>query len=602
MRSQNKHPKVILAGARAVANITISYRREDSGIIAGRIFDRLVAHYGAANVFRDIDNVPPGIDFRKYIDGALDRTDILLAIVGPHWIGKTADGRTRIGEPADLVRIEVETALRKDIPVVPVLVANATVPGVNELPDALKDFTYRHALKVDSLEDFDDHVRRLIRSLDRLLREQKQVERRAKLQKLREQLERLRLIPQRISSVVPLRIMAVATIIIGVIAVAFLVTRPNGFTPSPPPSVTSQPVPAVTSQPAPAVTLLPVTPQPALPATPQDASAMYSQGERYFNGWIVPQDYAKAREWYEKAAAGGNANAMFKLGALYDYGLGVPQDYAKAREWYEKAAAEDNAKAKARLQQPPFRITIVTPQTALPATPKPAPPVTPLAIPPVTLTPDFAKARESMEKAADMGSADAMVSLGSMYENGQGVAQDYAKAREWYEKAAAKGNVPAGKLLQHLPAPPVTSQDASALYSQGERYYYGQGVPQDYAKAREWYEKAAAKDDADAMFKLGLLYQNGQGVPQDYAKAREWYEKAAAKNNADAMYHLGMLYMAQDDTKARAWYEKAAAKNNADAMTNLGLIYQNGWGVAQDQAKAREWFEKAAGAKAAVRR
>jgi TIR domain len=152
-----------------MARIAISYRREDSGVIVGRIFDRLVAHYGAETVFRDIDNIPPGIDFRKYIDGVLDRTDILLAVVGPQWAGKTTDGRSRIAERTDLVRIEVEAALRKDIPLVPILVANANMPQPNELPDVLRDFAYRNAIKVDALEDFDDHLRRLIRSLDRLL-------------------------------------------------------------------------------------------------------------------------------------------------------------------------------------------------------------------------------------------------------------------------------------------------------------------------------------------------------------------------------------------------------------------------------------------------
>lgn len=153
-----------------MTKITISYRREDSGIITGRIFDRLVAHYGTDTVFRDIDNIPPGIDYRKYINECLNRTDILLAIIGPDWAGKTPDGRTRIAEPTDLVRIEVEVALQKDIPVVPVLVANATMPQPNELPEALHDFAYRNAVKVDALEDFDDHVRRLTRNLDRLLK------------------------------------------------------------------------------------------------------------------------------------------------------------------------------------------------------------------------------------------------------------------------------------------------------------------------------------------------------------------------------------------------------------------------------------------------
>ncbi len=75
----------------------------------------------------------------------------------------------------------------------------------------------------------------------------------------------------------------------------------------------------------------------------------------------------------------------------------------------------------------------------------------------------------------------------------------------------------------------------------GALYHDGRGVAQDYAKAREWYEKAAAKDDADAMFNLGLLYDNGQGVAQDYAKARAWYQKAAAKGHARAKARLEQL-------------------------------------------------------------
>ena len=76
----------------------------------------------------------------------------------------------------------------------------------------------------------------------------------------------------------------------------------------------------------------------------------------------------------------------------------------------------------------------------------------------------------------------------------------------------------------------------------GLLYDNGLGVAQDYAKAREWYEKAADKGDANAMASLGLLYHNGQGVAQDYAKAREWYEKAADKGDADAMVNLGLLF------------------------------------------------------------
>jgi TPR repeat protein len=141
--------------------------------------------------------------------------------------------------------------------------------------------------------------------------------------------------------------------------------------------------------------------------------------------------------------------------------------------------------------------------------------------------------------------------------------------------------------------------NAEAMFNLGLLYANGQGVTQDYVRAREWYEKAAEKGFPSAMGNLGVLYHNGQGVTQDYVRAREWYEKAAEKGFPRAMGNLGLLYhndqgVAQDYAKAREWYEKAAANGNATAMLNLGQLYEEGWGVAQDYGKAREWYEKAA--------
>jgi TPR repeat protein len=137
------------------------------------------------------------------------------------------------------------------------------------------------------------------------------------------------------------------------------------------------------------------------------------------------------------------------------------------------------------------------------------------------------------------------------------------------------------------------------MFNLGLLYANGQGVTQDYVRAREWYEKAAEKGFPRAMGNLGVLYHNGQGVTQDYVRAREWYEKAAEKGFPRAMGNLGVRYhsdqgVAQDYAKAREWYEKAAANGNATAMLNLGQLYEEGWGVAQDYGKAREWYEKAA--------
>jgi uncharacterized protein YdaT len=138
-----------------------------------------------------------------------------------------------------------------------------------------------------------------------------------------------------------------------------------------------------------------------------------------------------------------------------------------------------------------------------------------------------------------------MNNLAFLYENGQGVAQDHAKAREWYEKAADKG-------------------DAGAMNSLGLLYQNGQGVPQDHAKAREWYEKAADKGDAKAMLYLGLLYQRGFGVAQDHAKAREWFEKAADKGDEQAPIVAALF--AREFTKALAFADRARSLFPYDLM------------------------------------
>jgi carboxyl-terminal processing protease len=150
-----------------MARITISYRRDDSGVIAGRIFDRLVAHYGRESIFRDIDNIPPGIDFRVHINEVLSQSDVILALVGPRWTGARG-GHSRLGDEADPVRIEIEAALTKGTPLIPVLVMGATMPRVAQLPESLKDFAYRNAVHVDAGQDFDLHMARLIGAMDSL--------------------------------------------------------------------------------------------------------------------------------------------------------------------------------------------------------------------------------------------------------------------------------------------------------------------------------------------------------------------------------------------------------------------------------------------------
>jgi TIR domain len=150
--------------------IFISYRRDDTQVIVGRISDWLDRHYGQEAIFVDIDSVPLGLDFRERIRGAIQRSDIVLAVIGPDWLAiQKETGKPRIADEMDWVRIELETALAKTIPVIPVLVEHARLPKPDELPEALRDLSFRAATVLDTGADFRLHMERLIRAMDQFL-------------------------------------------------------------------------------------------------------------------------------------------------------------------------------------------------------------------------------------------------------------------------------------------------------------------------------------------------------------------------------------------------------------------------------------------------
>ena len=95
-----------------MSKILISYRREDSADVTGRIDDRLVQQFGRQAVFVDVDSIPFGLDFRKHLDEQVAKCDVFLAVIGPDWMGpKDSQGKTRLEDPRDFVRIEIESAL-----------------------------------------------------------------------------------------------------------------------------------------------------------------------------------------------------------------------------------------------------------------------------------------------------------------------------------------------------------------------------------------------------------------------------------------------------------------------------------------------------------
>jgi hypothetical protein len=121
-----------------MGDILISYRREDSADICERFYDHLVARYGKPAVFKDVNNIPYGEGFPVYIQTKLRECAICLAVIGPRWLdAATPDGRRRLDDPNDFVRIEMETALRLGLVVVPILVYGAAMPPAEALPDTL---------------------------------------------------------------------------------------------------------------------------------------------------------------------------------------------------------------------------------------------------------------------------------------------------------------------------------------------------------------------------------------------------------------------------------------------------------------------------------
>ena len=264
-------------------------------------------------------------------------------------------------------------------------------------------------------------------------------------------------------------------------------------------------------------------------ASAGDVKAQNFLGYIYEAGKYLPQDYATARQWFEKAAYQGYAAAQNSLGVMYHEGRGVPQDYTTARGWYEKAAYQGYSVAQRNLGAL-YDNGLGVPQ-------------------------DYVKAYQWFEKAAAQGLAEAQRNLGALYAQGHGVPPDYAKAYQWFEKAAIQGH-------------------AVGQYNLGWLYAHGEGVPKDYTKARQWFEQAAAQGDTRAQTYLGYLYADGKGVPKDEIKGVEWIRKAAEQGDANGQDSLGEMYrdgrgVQQDDVRAYMWFNLSVEQYLRQGRKNM---------------------------------
>ena len=127
----------------------ISYRRDTAAGEARALFDDLVERLGQRSVFMDVDSIALGRDFRSALRKTLDSCDLMLVVIDNNWVeAKDEKGRTRLNDPNDFVRMEVEAALKRDIAVTPVLVKGAHMPTAEQLPAEIQDLAYRNAFEL----------------------------------------------------------------------------------------------------------------------------------------------------------------------------------------------------------------------------------------------------------------------------------------------------------------------------------------------------------------------------------------------------------------------------------------------------------------------
>jgi len=190
---------------------------------------------------------------------------------------------------------------------------------------------------------------------------------------------------------------------------------------------------------------------------------------------------------------------------------------------------------------------------------------------------NYAIALKEFMESANGGDARSQNYLGKMYYFGYGVPKNFAESVRWWRLAANQGY-------------------ARSQNDLGKMYYFGYGVPKNFAESVRWWRLAANQGYAIAQSNLGVAYYLGQGVTQDDTEADHWIRLAADQGHVQAQYNLGSMYdsgegILENDAEAVKWYRLAAHQWYARAQNRLGFMYENGYGVPVDNVLAYMWFD-----------
>ena len=336
--------------------------------------------------------------------------------------------------------------------------------------------------------------------------------------------------------------------------------------------------------------------------------------------------FADAFAWAMKSAKQGCADGENFVGWCYENGKGIPVDVNKGLLWRTKAAEHgfkwaQNYLARHYLARQDYRRGFSWAEKA--AQDNYAPGL-------VTLgtvyslgqgvATNYAKAAKCFQSAAKQGESDALWKLGVCYEAGLGIAKNLGKAKELYAKSAAYTNCIAHIRLAALYLQEKNYREyvkwmekgVSLKESEGvnynttdDEYLLGiilkagaSGVKQDPARAMRYLRRAADKGNADAQYELADSLAKGKGCEQNYKQANQYFEKAANQGNAKSCMRLADAYLngygvPKNKKLVAQWAEQAANLGDAEGQRVLGLCYFNGFGVAHDVKKAKELLKKA---------
>lgn len=293
--------------------IFVSYRRKDSQWATRLLLDRLVGKFGKGAVFADIDNIPYGVDFRKYVGEVLSKCWLTVVVIGERWLTiKGRSGRPRLLEEDDLLRTEIEISLMRNIPVIPVVMGKARMPEKEDLPDAIKQLAQRHGTELRGGQHINQDIEAFLDVIDRMLTSNDPI-------------------PETDPDPG---------------------NQPTHGPSSRHPSFSEKPKSnqgGIGEQPPEEEPRLPEKVREELARIQRSPDAQYLIGRRFLEGQGVERNLFEATKWFRKSAEQGHGEAEYELGLIYEFGRGVPYDHDKAVEWLRKAADNGVDAAKAFL-------------------------------------------------------------------------------------------------------------------------------------------------------------------------------------------------------------------------------------------------------------